>query len=355
MGDLVQLLIGGKLYAGWTSVSIDTGIDHMAAAFDLQLTEREPGTVDRRDIKAGAACEVRIGGEVVITGYIDQLAPSFDNRSHTISARGRSRAGDLIDCSAVASPGHWSGRTIDKIAAALVAPFGLKVTARAPVGAPFRRFALQPGETVFEALSRMARFRGLLAVSTPAGDIELITPAASPVGYMLAHPGAILAAKAVHDVTDRFGRYIVKGQAAGDDSLNGRAAAAPKAEAQDLGVARYRPLIVVAEDQSTSADLTIRARWEAQVRAARAQQVQITVQGWRAPDGTLWQSNVLVPVRAPWLSIDASLLVVGVSFRLDAEGSRTELTLAPPEAYSLEPIPAASAASTIERKRRGQS
>jgi len=33
------------------------------------------------------------------------------------------------------------------------------------------------------------------------------------------------------------------------------------------------------------------------------------VQGWRQADGTLWTTNLLVPIQAPWLGLNQSLLV----------------------------------------------
>ena len=56
-------------------------------------------------LREGLACEVRLGGEVVVTGYIDDYEPDLTETTSTICVEGRSRTGDLVDCSAPAIVG----------------------------------------------------------------------------------------------------------------------------------------------------------------------------------------------------------------------------------------------------------
>lgn len=350
-GDKVELAIGGRLFGGWTAISIEVDIDAGASSFELGVTKRDPIREEDFPIEAGSACEVGIGGERVITGWIDRLGSTLDSETHSITVSGRSRAGDLVDCAAVAKPGSWRGRTLEQIAAELAKPFGIKVTARVSTAPAFKLFALQPGETVWEAIARMCQHRGLLAVSTSAGDIEIVT--AKGIGPAVRivqgeHPFSI---EGSHDVTERFSRYILKGQSAADDEVNGKEAAALKAEATDPAVKRYRPLIIVAEEQATAASLKKRAAWEATVRAAKAQEAKITVPGWRRADGKLWLPMHLVDLDAPAAWISAELMAAGVAFKVDEQGRRAELRLARPEAYSQLAVPEEAEASKIKKKK----
>ncbi|MGH7027943.1 phage baseplate assembly protein, partial [Brevundimonas sp.] len=211
------------------------------------------------------------------------------------------------------------------------------------VGAAFKSFALQQGETVWEAVERLARFRGLLAISTATGGVAFITPGQRRAAFTLRQGETLLSASASDDGRDRFSKYVVKGQSAGDDDVNGASAAGPKAEAQDAGVGRYRPLLVVGEEQATLASLRDRAGWEASTRAAAGTPVDLTVQGWRDPAGEIWQANQLVPVVAPWLGLDGEVLIADVTFNLTPDnGSTTVLSCAPPDAYRPEPSEAKS-------------
>lgn len=343
--DIVTLKVSGQRFEGWTAVSVSKGIKNPAGAFSLEYAKRTDQEAPPVSIPPGAACEVLIGGQTVITGWVDATNPSFDATSRSLRVEGRDKACDLIDCSALNRPGIWKARTLIQIASDLVAPFGIAISARADVGPAFKSFAIQQGETVWEALERLARFRGLLAVSTPAGAVEFIQPGQTRAGFSLVQGEQLLSASAGHDARDRFSRYVLKGQSAGDDEVNGAAAASPSAEATDPAITRHRPMLIVAEEQATLASLRARAGWEASVRAAVGERVDLTVQGWRDPAGDIWAADLIVPVTAPWIDVEGDLLIADVTFTLDNDGgSTTTLACTPPDAYRPEP-PAAGGSS----------
>lgn len=347
--EMVELSIGGVAYIGWTEVRIVRALDTLSGEFELRLTDRARADDAAFPLRAGAAVQVKVDSETLITGWIDRLEGSITARSHDVSVSGRDRAGDLVDCSAIAKPGSWSNIAMETIAAELARPFGIAVTAKASTGAKIRRFAIQQGESVASAIERLARYRGLLAVSTAAGDIELITPAQDAPVAALVQGENILAAEGGHDIAERYSRYLLKGQASGDDDVNGRAASAPSAEASDPAVTRHRPLLIVGEEQSDIASLKKRAEWEATTRAGRAQQARVTVQGWRRPDGRLWTPNVTVSLSAPALFMDGRMLVVSAALMKDERGTVTDLIVSPPGAFSQLAIPEDADASQIRR------
>lgn len=347
--DRVQLLVAGRLYEGWTEVEVVKGVRDLAGAFTLQWRDRDAAGRPLPPIRRGDACEVRIasedgGGETVISGFVDQARAELDADRRSLTVSGRDRAADLVDCSALHSPGRWRDRTLAQIAAELIAPFGLSVRVEGDAGPPFARFALQQGETVFEALERLVRFRGLMIKADRAGGVVLHRPGGRRAAFSLKEGVQPLRLSAVDDGADRFSLYVLKGQSAGSDALNGEAAAGPKAEARDPGVGRHRPLLVLAEAEATLANLAARAGWEANVRAAEGRSLEITVQGWRDPTGALWSADLVVAVEAPSVDVSGDWLIADVAFRLsEDEGSTTALSLSPPDAYRPEPISAAGA------------
>jgi len=106
-------------------------------------------------INDGDACEVRMGDDVVLTGYVDEAVDTLDDESHELQVTGRDKTGDLVDCSAIHSPDQWSGLTLQAIAAILCKPFDIPVKAETDTGAPFPTVKLQPGETVFAVIERL--------------------------------------------------------------------------------------------------------------------------------------------------------------------------------------------------------
>lgn len=332
----VLLTVGGRRYAGWQTVRIRRGIEQIAGAFELTVSERWPGRKTPWPIRPGDACTMAADGTTVITGHVDDVLPGFDATSHSLRVTGRDATGELVDCSAVHPSGTWEARTLLQIAGELCQPFGIPVSG--PDGKPFRRFSLQQGETVHEAIERLCRFRGLLPVSDGQGGLVLTTAGTERVPVRLVQDENILAASGRLSNRDRFSRYTVKGQMSGDDFTEPEQHAAPSATVDDPGVMRYRPLIVIAEGPGDSGQLKDRARWEAAVRRGRSSLVALTVQGWSHPGG-LWQPNTRVIVTSPWLQMDAEMLIVAVTLVLDEQGTRTELEVCKPEAFKRLALP----------------
>lgn len=350
-GDAIGLKVDGALFEGWTDASADRSLDQVAGGFSIGFSERWPGHPDLWRIPPGAACELMIGGDLVSTGYTDLGAYAIDADGHPLSVEGRDKTADLVDCSAIHEPSSWRGRRIDQIAADLAAPFGITVLPIGDMGAAFAHFALQQGETVFSAIERMTRQRALLAVTNEAGELELRRPGLEAAGYELILGENIKSIRFTNDVKDRFSDYIIKGHPTFGGGADFRAGgseqpvAATKAGARDLGVPRYRPLVIL-NDDAGGPSLETRARWEATTRAGKAQVVVVTVAGWRAANGELYRIDRKVPVHAKFVGVDDELLVKGVRFSLsDRSGRITELTLTRKEAYSLLALPEAGAAS----------
>ena len=149
---------------------------------------------------------------------------------------------------------------------------------------------------------------------------------------------AVLALGGHSSMQERFSQYIVKAQQMGDDTLSGSNAASPSGNAMDGVVNRYRPTVILAEDQANSAGCKLRAAWQRTVAAAKAQSIIYTVKGWKA-NGKMWQPNALVPVRDPFLGINETRLISQVDFFLDAGGERTKLTVTGRHAFDPIKVP----------------
>lgn len=331
----VTLHLDGREYSGWTEVSVLRGIDSIVGNFQLSLTERARTGAEKWPLRAGADCTVAIDGDQLIAGRIDRLSGSIEGSQHVIRVTGRDKAADLVDASAIHKPGSWSNVAMDRIVDELVAPFGIAVDFVGDPGKPIRRFAIQPGETVWSAIERLARFRALLAFSRADGSVYIGPPSNDPPLGTIEEGVNLLVGDGEHDVSDRFSEYVVRGQAHGDDENNGRVVSAVSAKATDPAIARHRPLLIVAEEQGGKAELQKRADWEANVRAARGQTFTATMQGWTMDGVQLWRPNRKVTFRAPSLWVDAEMLIVSTEFvRSSDQGTTTRLRLQPRQAWT---------------------
>lgn len=336
----VELTVSRIKYSGWTTINLVRGIEQIAGTFELSITEKWPGDNDTRPIHSGEVCTVTIDGQTIITGYIDDVLPSYDSSSHTLTIQGRDKTADLVDCSAIHKTGEWHNSSLKTIATDLCKPFGINVIINTDVGEPFRTASIEPSETVFETLERLARQRGVLLTSDGYGNLIITRAGNERINTVLKEGVNILSASGTFSHRDRHSEYIGKGQHAGDNNLFGEAAAQPSARVTDKEI-RYRPLIVIAEDNATIGSLKKRITWERNVRYGRSTSLTITVAAWKHND-QLWQANKMVKLESPLLKANSELLISNVNYTLDASGTLTVLTLKGRSAFDVLELPEAS-------------
>lgn len=334
----LALKIGGSLHDGWKSIIVNRSIETISGAFQLSITDKwGDGSTAPRQIKPFDACEVLIDGQTVITGYIDGADPSYDGYTHTITISGRDKAGDLVDCSVANGTGEWKGLKLETLVARICEPFGITVKTEVDTGLPIATFNAEQGMTAFEAIQKVCALRACLAISDKAGGLIITRAGQSAINAQLVEGQNIKSASGKLNTTERFSHYICKGQQQGNDNLSASAITGPSATVTDEYVTRYRPLIIVADGQASTANCQTRARWEAAVRRGKSQTFTVTVNGWKTENGELWDINKLVKLKSPWLTADGTYLIAGINYRLDERGELTELALTPAETYALIP------------------
>lgn len=337
MTERVRLLIRNQEFDGWESISVSGGIERAASDFALSVTERFPGQPNPMRIFPTDPCEIRIGNDLVITGFVDKVEPSYDATSHTNAVSGRSKTQDLIDCSITEKRG-FQDRRIDQIAQAIADEYNITVELQEVRTGKIDKFRTQSGETPFEAIERLCRQQGLLITDNRFGELVLTEAGSTAATDALVTGQNILTGGASYDASNRYSEIIVRGHRFGDDSNFGRSLFGANQEEQDSEVPRRRALIIDAETLGNVGSFQDRARWEVARRAGESANFTYTVQGWRQSDGTLWTHNQLVKVQDAILSVDTELLIVEWTFDLTNSGGEvTTLQLGPPEGYKLIP------------------
>lgn len=341
----VVLAVNGLHYGGWETVRVTRRLEALCGDFNLSVFDRWGDQGQPWPLTQGDQCEILLHGVRVIKGAIDARDIALSARERSISVRGRDAAADLVDCSALLP--HWEFRQVTALDVAQKLGGSVNVHVNAAPGLTFptlKKFGIDPGESLAEALERLCRPAGVLAISDGNGGILLTRAGSTRCTSGLAEAGDgrrgnIIEAQASFNHTGRFHRYVALGSHAGADHLAEGAAASVRGEAIDPEVSRaHRVLVIRPEGNLTPAAALKRAQWEATVRAARAASFSITVAGWTQSDGTLWPINSLVTVDAPSLGLTkTSLLISEVEYTLDGDGMRTALQLAPPGTFDPEP------------------
>lgn len=383
--NAVRLVVNGAEFGGWKSVRIEPGIERQARSFDLEVTDKWPGQTDiPRRIQPGDTCQVFIGEDLVLTGYVDGTPVRYDGKTVGVGVKGRSKTADLVDCcpietgkstvatssggawrdvigpdgkaeKVIKAPGiaanQWRNQKLEVIAAALASPYGVRVLAEVNTGAAIPEHHIQVGETVFESIDRMMRLRHVLSTDNAKGDLVFIdVGSAGRAGTALELGKNVLSASTELDYKGVFSTYVVKGQRSGNDDQYGADVAEEEGESDDVGdtpttvtgqtasatdarAKRRRILVIKQSGQADEGTCKDRADYERAHRAAKALQTSYTVQGWRQSDGALWQPNMMVRVIDPLIGFDTDMVIAELAWVLDREGMRTEIKVGPPDGY----------------------
>lgn len=338
MNDAVRLLVAGTEFGGWKSVAIQAGIERQVRDFDLTITNKWPGNTEiPRRVHPGDTCELYIGDDKVLTGYVDATPISYDGTSVTVGVRGRSKTADLVDCAAINSPGRWATAKIERIAADLAQPYGVQTSAQVDTGEPLTH-AIEQGETVFESIERMLKLRQQLATDDADGRLIFIEVGSAGTATTSLELGKnILSCDAPLDFKDVFTEYVVKGQRPGSDDEYGEDVAGETATLTDDTIARRRVLIIKQGGHCDGASAKERVAYERAHRKAMALATTYTVQGWRQENGALWLHNMLVRVKDAMVGFDDEFVIAEIQYRLSAAGMLTTIKVGPKDGYVNKP------------------
>lgn len=321
--------IGARRYSGWQSLSIVSDLNCLSSTFALVGSNLFADAIAIQAFKAGSPCLLWDDDDLLLTGSVYETDASLAKGTHSVRLVGKSLTGDLVNCSALPPPNMWRGQTALQIAQALATPFG--VTAWSDLALqPISRFRLQRGDSVFDALSRLAKKEKLLVTDDDLGQLVL-TRGSNEFTDPLPQPLAIDVSNSLEGVHSPI---VVKGQIASTDDTNGLLASQPFGVSTDLGAIRYRPLIVTPEGRANPQECLAIARWETLTRLGQSVRVSVTLQGWRNPSGDIWPVNKRTVVSQPLVGIQGAFLIVRRELSVSrSDGRICKLDLAIPEAY----------------------
>ena len=377
----VRLVVDGVEYGGWKALRISAGIERQARDFELDVTDKWPGQTEiPRRIRPGDLCQVFIGSDLVLTGFVDATPIRYDGKCVSVGVKGRSKTADLVDCcppnpgteikavaggwgdvigpdgkraNIIAPPkttaNQWRNQKMEVIAAALAAPYSVRVIAEVDTGKAIAEHQVQIGETVFESIDRMMRLRHVLSSDNEYGDLVFILVGLGGDAVTALELGKnLLSGDSPLDYKGVFSKYIVKGQRAGNDEQYGEAVAEEEgdveeevetsptgetASATDGRATRLRVLVIKQSGQADEGTCQDRADYEKAHRAAKAMQTAYKIIGWRQEDGKLWKPNMMVRVRDALVGFDAEMVIAEVCWSLGKEGLITEVRIGPPDGY----------------------
>jgi len=338
----VRIEIDSREFEGWKRVAVSRTVESLCGTFELELSDKlQAGT--GWDLVPNRAVTVYVGGQQVMSGLIDRLSVSKTTDRTGMTISGRDKTADLVDASALNEPGNWTETNLDELARALCGPFNIKVVNRLDELFDFP-FTLQTGESPWEAINRANEFQGALIYTDRLGRLVLSEAGKNLVRTedRLETGRNVVEARLNVDYSQRFSRYIVKGQKTskqnaglGWGSTTKRVNFEATATDEVIQENRFRPKLFQAEGTATQKQAQRRADLEASVRAAKSTELTVKTRGWLTRDSELWPVNSLIYVNIPTMGLDERrMMIASVTFRksLDA-GTQTELKLRREDAY----------------------
>lgn len=331
--DDLDVTIGGLTHSGWTQYEIDSDLMTPADAWRVRLAQPVIEIPDQ--VVEGAPVVVRMNGETVLEGRLDDRSVSVSSGQHELTLSGRDNAGILLDCSAPIFTRSES--SLAQIVANIVKPLGVKrIRDEDRLGKLREKINTEPGDSAWDSLRRAAEANGLWPWFEPDGTLVVggprydLPPVATLRMSADGRGNNLLSLSEHRSIADRFSEVTVYGQShavglsAGErDGRNNI-----KVTLIDEGVMYHRPKIVV-DHESVNEDIA-RAKAFQIISDARLKGYTLTalVRGHRTDDGVLWAPGQRVVVKSKPHGLDGVYFLMARRFTGDKNsGQRTQLTL----------------------------
>ncbi|GBQ32300.1 phage tail protein [Gluconacetobacter azotocaptans] len=353
--DAVSIVVGGVKITGWTEVQIRCGVEIMPWSADLIATEWQPDSQTAVTINEGDVCQILIGNDPVITGYVITVDREITPDSHTVHVAVASKSIDLVESAAEIATYQLNSMNALAIIQKLAATAGISVYPVNGAGnVDIQIFSIILSETAYEAIERVCRLANCLFYDRPDGNITLAPVGTTIVPSAFAQGRNVEAARVRASQAGRFASIqaiiqtplvLTQSPTSSDYVSEFTAKTKPvNAIAYDQGVTNTRPwrkmlLPIEAGDDANYDYAKRRVQWESNRRYGRSQVIELTCDSWRDGQGNLWAPNTVAQVSLKALKRDGiERLIVELVFRRDEGGTHCDVTLMPPEAMTPEPI-----------------
>lgn len=349
--EWAEVEAGGQIYKEWTGVTVSRGLSGQGVSTAmLQAIEPSSGSgasYANIKLKPGDQVTVTLAGYRVFKGFVVDRQAVYDAQNHGVQIVAEAAYSDIVYSNAPLKGSQFRDYAFEPIAKKILEPFGLKLKIENPpkdVSKKFKDISVNPGDTAYSFLERLARMRGLHLRSGEDGEVIAgkMKDGSAPIADLEEGKNILSALIRISDRT-AFSKAQFPGQQRGDDQTNGDAARKPAAFVEGSDSSRYKLLVVLPETPGDKDDMRIRADRQADDFMGAMINAQVTVQGWLKPSGGIWKEFETVRLVSPMGLMKHSLGVQDVTYTQDQSGTKTTLVLVRPEALGSITPPGVSA------------
>ncbi len=354
----ITIEVDGVEYGNFTNASVNIALDTLANDFTFDAVTPEDSFLP---FFGGESCRILVDGNVVQTGFIENIEGSYSGESHIVNISGRDKTADLIDSTIGALNDIRAPITLKELIERVIAHIGSDIqvvdnTSPEPFNKAEDIVAATPGDNAFAFIEGYAQKRQVLLTSNADGNVVITNSEPTRSTGALQHvigvdDNNVLNASWSYRTGGLFNKYIQLGQQdpvaltiAGSTTDDGIVSQGGQATDNSGAMKdRGRQLVMVADKGFSQEQLQKRAEWSKKIRNARSTLYSATVQGFSDEKGNIWAINQLVPVVDEFADINRELLINTITFAYGAEiGSLTTLGFVEANAYRLltqEPVP----------------
>ena len=345
----ITLLVNDVPYKNFKSHIINRAINTMSGEFEsvatLDNSERFP-------IKMQDRVQVLIRDIPVITGFIEEIVPEYDDSSYDIVLAGRDVTCDSIDSSALDNVSYSPKVSLKSAIEKLFSGNGINIPVIDRAGTQDFKFQNtfegDDGQNIGEILKKYAKLAQVVINTDGKGNLVIDRASKELLPVKLIHEiggrfNNILSARSRFNIYNRFHGYVVSSQEGGGFSQGNKAPIekiiSQTGGATDSFMRRSRDLVLSLEDLDTTQTADERARWEANIRRSQSIEYRCEVSGFFIEEGSdiLWEPNKLVSIFDERCFIDSEMLIKSVKYTYDISGGRkTFLVLGPKDSFTLQ-------------------
>jgi prophage tail gpP-like protein len=327
--EFVTISAGGGQWSAFKNINVKAAFNEAARSFEFEVAAELGASATNAIFSVGTEISIRANGDLLLTGYIDAREPSFAAKKAEILVSGRSKSADLIDGSGEHETGQFENKDPLEIGQEISKEYAAKWETDQQLK-KIEQYQLQPGETCFRCVEKMARDQGMTITGTAEGNAKITKAGNKRMGGGLIEGQNILSGTAHHNGKNRHSKIIVRGQRPfghGKENLE------IEAELEDGSVKRHRTIILIQDDDTTKERAEKRAKNRKNRAKGNALKATISTQGFRDEGGQLWEPGALVWTESPFLDIAQDMLIESVNYKQDEGGSIATLQLVDPAAY----------------------
>ena len=357
--ELVTVNAGGMQFTAFRLMQVRAALDHAARGFELVVAAEAGAKATFWQLAPGTALDITANGDLLSRGYVDRYQPIMSKKSREVKIAGRSKAQDFVDCAAIdpAGTGYFKARTVLSIAQALD-QFGIGVVLGASASqldTLIASYQITPGETAHAAIEKICRSVGVTLAGQADGSIAIAKAGTTrAVSGALIEGVNIIEGSADLDWSHRHSEVTVLASARA--ARTGARPCRVFAEVDRRRRNRFRPAVIVADDETGDDDPQAEADYRIAREAGESLKAAVQTQGFRDDAGVLWTPGWTVWTESPFLGLAQPMLISGVTYLSSREsGAVSYLDLVDPRAFGGKAGKGGSAKDPGTRMRRGSS